>query len=61
MNSRILFAALLLGVNATAFSQTYSLPKIRVTVHVAGEDGQPVSGADAILVFNEGQPSAVSR
>jgi hypothetical protein len=54
MNPRILFAALLLGLDATAFSQTYNPPKIRITVKVVGEEGQPVSGADATLVFNEG-------
>jgi hypothetical protein len=54
MNSKLLLAALLFSSSATCFAQTYSFPRIRVTVHVVGEDRQPVSGADATFVFNEG-------
>jgi hypothetical protein len=47
------FILLLVAVAAIGAVAVLNFPKIRFTVHVVGEDGQPISGANAMFLFNQ--------
>ena len=50
MKTAILSLIAVVGMGAVA---VLNFPKIRFTVHVVGEDGKPISGANATFLFNQ--------